>query len=148
MKNNEDIKLENILDIENVKEVPCYIRIISDLLEKIIDAIIENATAEDIRLYFSENNVKYNYVYKPFRKMERFKIKDNIILYNNLIYIPESLRLENLEKYHEKPASGHLGIGRTLELITRNFWWCNDIKIVEVRGRLIINTEVNTKIKN
>jgi len=35
--------------------------------------------------------------------MERFKIKDNIILYNNLIYIPESLRLEILEKYHEKP---------------------------------------------
>jgi len=123
MKNNEDIKPENILDIKNVKEVPCFIGIMSNLLEKIIDAIKEDATAEDIKLYFSENNVKNNYAYKPFRKMERFKIKDNIILYNNLIYIPESLRLEILEKYHEKPTSGHLGIRRTLELITRNFWW-------------------------
>jgi len=123
MKNNEDIKPENILDIKNVKEVPCFIEIMSDLLEKIIDTIIEDATAEDIRLYFSENNVKNDYIYKLFRKMERFKIKDNIIFYKNLIYIPESLRLEILEKYHEKSTSGYFVIRRTLELIIRNLWW-------------------------
>ena len=55
--------------------------------------------------------------------MEKFKLKDNLIFYNNLVYIPEVLRLEILTKYHEKPAAGHLGIRRTLELITRNFWW-------------------------
>jgi len=40
--------------------------------------------------------------YKPFRKMEKFELKDNLIFYNNLVYIPEVLRLEILTKYHEK----------------------------------------------
>ena len=92
-------------------------------LVRIIDATKSDATAEDIRLYFSPQNVKNDMSYKPFRKMEKFKIKDNLIFYNNLVYIPEVLRLEILTKYHEKPAAGHLGIKRTLELITRNFWW-------------------------
>jgi len=56
--------------------------------------------------------------YKPFRKMEKFKIKDNFIFYYNLVYIPEVLQLEILTKYHKKPASGHLK--RTLELIVNN----------------------------
>jgi len=123
IKNNEETKTENILDIKNVKEVPCFIGVVSDLLERIIEATKTDATADDIRLYFSPQNIKNDMSYKPFRKMNKFKIKDNIILYNNLIYIPEILRLEILTKYHEKPSAGHLGIKRTLELITRNFWW-------------------------
>jgi len=123
IKNNTEEKPENILDIKNVKEIPCFVSIVSDLLERIIDATKSDATAEDIRLYFSPQNVKNDMSYKPFRKMEKFKIKDNLIFYNNLVYIPEVLRLEILTKYHEKPAAGHLGIKRTLELITRNFWW-------------------------
>jgi len=53
--------------------------------------------------------------------MKKFKIKDNLIFYNNLVYISEVLRLEILTKYHEKPAACHLGIIRTLELITKTF---------------------------
>ena len=53
--------------------------------------------------------------------MEKFKIKDNLIFYNNLVYIPEVLRQEILTMYHEKPAAAHLEIRKTLELITRNF---------------------------
>ena len=34
--------------------------------------------------------------------MEKFELKDNLIFYNNLVYIPEVLRLEILTKYHEK----------------------------------------------
>ena len=55
--------------------------------------------------------------------MNKFKIENNLILYNNLIYIPEKLRLDILTRYHNKPAAGHLGVRRTLELISRNFWW-------------------------
>ena len=66
-------------------------------------------TTEDIRLYFTPQNVKKknDISYKPFRKMKKFKIKDNLISYYNLVYIPEVLRLEILTKYHEKPAAGH-----------------------------------------
>ena len=100
IKNNIEEKPENILDIKNVKEIPCFVSIVSDLLERIIDSAKPDATAEDIRLYFSPQNVKNDMSYKPFRKMEKFKIKDNLIFYNNLVYIPEILRLEILTKYH------------------------------------------------
>jgi len=32
--------------------------------------------------------------FKPFSRMEKFKIKDNLIFYNNLVYIPEVLRFD------------------------------------------------------
>ena len=121
--NNSEIKPEHILDIKNVKEVPCFMGVVSDLLERIIEENKTDATADDIRFYFRPSNVQSGYSFKPFRKMERFKIKDNIILCNNLIYVPKTLRSEILSRYHSTPAAGHLGIRRTLELITRNFWW-------------------------
>ena len=123
IKDNKEEKEEYILDIKNVKEVPSYIGVVSDLLERIKEETKTDATADDIRLYFSPNNAKNDYNYRPFRKMNKFVMKDDLILYNNLIYIPEKMRLEILTKYHEKPAAGHLGIRRTLELILRNFWW-------------------------
>jgi len=51
------------------------------------------------------------------------KLKKNMILYNNLIYILEKLHLYILIRYHEKPTARHIGIKRNLELITRYFWW-------------------------
>ncbi len=120
-KNEEE--QEYILDSKNIKGIPSFIGVMSDLLDRIKEETKNDATADDIRLYFHPNNANQGYFYKPFRKMNKFKIKDGLILYNNLIYIPEKLRLEILTKYHEKPAAGHLGIKRTLELIIRNFWW-------------------------
>ncbi len=118
-----ETKPEFILDSKNVKEIPSFIGIMSDLLDQIIQYTKVDETAKDIFLYFHPNNANQGYFYKPFRKMNKFKIQNNMILYNNLIYIPEKLRLDILIRYHEKPAAGHLGIKRTLELITRNFWW-------------------------
>eukprot|EP00833_Pecoramyces_ruminatium_P001430 jgi/Orpsp1_1/1175462/evm.model.c7180000054001.1 len=123
MIKNDEIKPEHILDIKNVKEVPSFIGVVSSLIDEIIKYTKDDETAKDIFLYFSPQNVKNDMVYKPFRKMNKFKIQNNMILYNNLIYIPEKLRLKILMKYHESPNAGHLGIKRTLELITRNFWW-------------------------
>jgi len=93
------------------------------VIDKIIQETKEDETAKDIYLYFSQNNANQGYYYRPFRKMNKFKIQNNMILYNNLIYVPLSLRLEILDRYHDKPTAGHLGIRRTEELISCNFWW-------------------------
>jgi len=61
--------------------------------------------AEDLRLYYAPNNANQGYFYKPFSKMNKFKIEDNLIYYNNLIYIPEKLRSVILTKYHDTPAA-------------------------------------------
>jgi len=52
--------------------------------------------------------------------------KDSLLLCKDLIYIPESsssLRMDILRERHDAPLAGHPGIARTIELITRNYWF-------------------------
>ena len=50
---------------------------------------------------------------------------DGLLLYKGLIYVPESptLRMDILREHHDAPLAGHCGIARTIELITRNYWF-------------------------
>ena len=52
--------------------------------------------------------------------------KDGLLFYKGPIYIPESfssLRMDILQEYHDAPLAGHPGIAKTVELITRNYWF-------------------------
>ena len=43
---------------------------------------------------------------------------------NDLIYVLlGSARLQVLQSHHDTPLAGHFGVAKTVELITRNFWW-------------------------
>ena len=114
----EEIKEEYILDSKNIKEVPVFIGIMSSFIDKIIEETKYDSFAKRIFEYFKSNNNSNN---TPYRNMNKFKINNNMILYNHLIYIPYVLRTDILKKYHDSPSSGHLGIKRTEELITRNY---------------------------
>jgi len=96
------------LDSNNISVVPCLVGITTDLLSEIKNNLKDYPVAEDLRLYFAPNNANQGYFYKPFRKMNKFKIEDNLIFYNNSIYIPEKLRPNILSRYHDAPAAGHL----------------------------------------
>ena len=41
------------------------------------------------------------------------------------IYVPknEELRVEVIQLYHDVSAAGHGGRWKTVELVTRNYWW-------------------------
>jgi len=41
------------------------------------------------------------------------------------VYMPkdEKLRAEIIRLYHDTPIGGHGGQWKTVELVTRNFWW-------------------------
>ncbi len=114
---------ENILDSKNVQSEFNFMGIVSTFIDKIIQENKNDETAKDIQWYFSPINAEHGYNFRPFRKMNKFEIKNGMILYNKLIYVPASLRLEILNNYHDRPTAGHLGIRRTEELIARNFWW-------------------------
>ena len=49
--------------------------------------------------------------------------EEGFLLYNNLIYVPKSLRIRVLEIHHDSVTAGHFGVSKTTELISRNFWW-------------------------
>ena len=39
------------------------------------------------------------------------------------LYVPECLRRELLEQFHNQPYAGHVGVFRTLGPLSRNYWW-------------------------
>lgn len=53
----------------------------------------------------------------------RYTLKDGILLFNNLICVPSTLRKYVISSHHDYASAGHLGIQRTAELISRNFYW-------------------------
>jgi len=55
-------------------------------------------------------------------KIYKVKIhEEGFLLFDNLIYVPESLRTRILELHYDSVSSGHFGIKKTSELISRNF---------------------------
>ena len=61
---------------------------------------------------------------KTVRSDTSLSLRDGLILKDELIYIPtDTLRLEILKATHDSPTAGHFGIYKTMELITRDFWW-------------------------
>jgi transposase InsO family protein len=67
-----------------------------------------------------------DWVSHPDPKTERV-IQDGLIYFRNRLYIPENepLRLQIAESEHDSQVAGHFGQKKTLELITRNFYWPN-----------------------
>jgi len=57
---------------------------------------------------------------------------NGLLMYNGLIWIPDNntLRLRILRDHHDAQAVGHPGQTRTLELVSRNFYWPGQRKYV------------------
>ena len=49
--------------------------------------------------------------------------KDGLLYYNDLLYIPQKLRLSILTSRHDSITAGHFGTRKTLDLIARDYWW-------------------------
>ena len=50
---------------------------------------------------------------------------DSIMYKERKMYVPKDnpLRTEIIRLYHNTPVGGHRGQWKTVELVTRNFWW-------------------------
>lgn len=57
-------------------------------------------------------------------------LDEGILLMHGLIYVPGSMQGEIIQKHHDEPTRGHLGIEKTVELITRHFYIPNVYKKV------------------
>jgi hypothetical protein len=52
-----------------------------------------------------------------------FELKDGLLLYNGMMYVPKSERTTILIVKHDSPIAGHYGIRKTKELVSRDYWW-------------------------
>jgi len=61
---------------------------------------------------------------RPATDRDNFKFVNDLLYFEERLYIPEgSTRLRILQARHDFPAAGHFGFNKTLELISRDFWW-------------------------
>jgi len=63
---------------------------------------------------------------------KEWEIEDKIVMKERKIYIPErKLRGEVIQLHHNTPVGGHGGRWKTIELVTRNYWWPGITKEIE-----------------
>jgi hypothetical protein len=54
---------------------------------------------------------------------DSYQWRNDLLLHTPQIYVPYSLHLDVLRMYHDDPLTGHFGIAKTLELLSRNYWF-------------------------
>ena len=63
------------------------------------------------------------------------------------VYVPkdEELRTEVIQLHHDMPAAGHEGRWKTVELVTRNYWWPGVIRDI---GKYMEGCNLCQRMKN
>jgi len=99
-----------------------------EVVEIIVDGV---DLLEEVR----KSKVKDDEVVKAVEEMKRAGVKmlrdeewrevDSIMYKEGKVYVPkdEKLRAEIIRLHHDMPIGGHGGQWKTVELVTRNFWW-------------------------
>ena len=100
----------------------------AEVVEIIVDRV---DLLEEVR----KSKVKDNKVVKAVEEMKQEGVKmirdkeqrevDDIMYKEGKVYVPKGnkLRAEIIRLHHDTPVGGHRGQQKTVELVTRNFWW-------------------------
>jgi len=78
---------------------------------------------------------------------EEWRIEEDLVIKEEKIYVPKDteLRAEVIQLHHDVPAAGHGGRWKTVELVTRNYWWLGVTRDV---GRYVEGCDGCQRMKN
>ena len=78
---------------------------------------------------------------------DKWKIEGELVLKEGKVYVPkdEELRAEIIWLHHDVLAAGHGGRWKTVELVTRNYWWPGVMRDVE---KYVEGCDLCQRIKN
>ena len=78
---------------------------------------------------------------------EEWKVEGELVIKEGKIYVPKDkeLRAEIIQLHHDVLAVGHGGRWKTVELVTRNYWWPGVTRDVE---RYVKGCDLCQRIKN
>ena len=82
-------------------------------LEEILAASAKDPFVLDIQQRRS-NNIE---------ESSHFRVEDNLLYFEECLYVPSESCLSLLQARHDLPAVGHFGFNKTLELVSWDFWW-------------------------
>ena len=76
-----------------------------------------------------------------------WKIEEDLVLKEGKVYVPKDteLRAEVIRLHHNVPAAGHGGRWKTVELVTRNYWWLGVTREV---GKYVEGCDLCQRMKN
>ena len=77
----------------------------------------------------------------------KWKIEGDLVLKEGKVYMPkdEELRVEIIQLHHDVPVAGHGGRWKTVELVTRNYWWLGMTRDV---GKYVEGCDLCQRMKN
>ena len=78
---------------------------------------------------------------------DEWKIEGELVLKEGKVYVPkdEELRAEVIWLHHDVLTAGHRGRWKTVELVTRNYWWLGVTRDI---GRYVEGCDLCQKMKN
>jgi hypothetical protein len=80
---------------------------------------------------------------------EKFKFVDNLLYFEERLYIPKGppglACLRVLQACHDFPAAVHFRFNKTLELISRDFWWSQMWNVIE---EFVLSCDTCSRSKN
>jgi len=78
---------------------------------------------------------------------KEWQIEGDLVLKEGKVYVlkDEELRAEVIRLHHDVPAAGHGGRWKTVELVTRNYWWLGVTRDV---GRYVEGCDLCQRMKN
>ena len=121
---------------------------------EIVEIVVEGV---DLLEKVKQLKVKDNKVVRVVEEMKQAGVKmlrdeewrevNGIIYKEGKVYVPKNdqLRMEIIRLHHNTPVEGHGGQQKTVELVTRNFWWPGITKEME---RYIKGYDVYQRNKN
>ena len=75
-----------------------------------------------------------------------WQIEGDLMLKEGKMYVPRNeLRAEIIQLYHDMLAAGHRGRWKTVELVTRNYWWLGVTRNI---GRYVEGCNLCQRMKN
>ena len=103
----------------------------ADFLDQVRTATIEDSVALEIKKRADD---------------DKFKVEGDLLYFEERLYIPKGpTRLRVLQSRHDFPAAGHFGYNKTLELISRDFWWPQMWKDVK---EFVLSCDICSRSKN
>ena len=105
-----------------------------------VEIIVEGV---DLLEKVKQLKIKDNEVVKVVEEMKQAGVKmlrdkewrevDSIMYKEGKVYVPKdnTLKTEIIRLYHNTPVGEHGGQWKTVELVTRNFWWLGVMKEVK-----------------
>uniref|UniRef100_A0A183CPZ9 RNA-directed DNA polymerase n=1 Tax=Globodera pallida TaxID=36090 RepID=A0A183CPZ9_GLOPA len=94
----------------------------ASFLEKLKEALLDDPSLDTVMSAASDTSRMPHSVAQKFKD---YSVSDGVLFYQGRIVVPDEpeLKQELLSHFHDTPAAGHQGRARTLELISRHYYW-------------------------